>query len=126
MPAYNFQARFADLVESGAKRQTMRKSARGAAQGRPAYLFTGMRTKNCRRLGWGVITHVSAIEIREADGAFSAILYGYRGLAEICLKGADFDEFARQDGFNDGNDLMIWLDKNYKSRAFSGCLIEWV
>lgn len=44
MPAYNFQERFAGAVESGQKRQTIRKTDKGAQPGSKAYLYTGQRT----------------------------------------------------------------------------------
>ena len=53
MPALNFQAQFAPLVESGEKRQTIRayrKDGRDPTPGCKLYFFTGMRTKACRPL----------------------------------------------------------------------------
>ena len=51
MPAYNFKKKFAKLVESGEKRQTIRKARkRPTVVGDPLYLYTGMRTKECRKL----------------------------------------------------------------------------
>ena len=63
MPAYNFQARFAPLVESGQKRQTIRRTAKCAMPGATAYLYTGQRTEHCRKIGEGTITDVLRIEI---------------------------------------------------------------
>lgn len=48
MPALNFKAQFAPLVESGAKRRTIRafrKDKRDPKQGDTLYLYTGLRTK---------------------------------------------------------------------------------
>jgi hypothetical protein len=51
MVAYNFQKTFAPLVESGQKRQTLRfPRRRDARPGEPLQLFTGQRTKYCRKL----------------------------------------------------------------------------
>jgi len=51
MPALNFQSRFADLVASGKKRQTIRPVRRHPIKaGDLLHLFTGMRTKRCKRL----------------------------------------------------------------------------
>ena len=52
MPAYTFQSRFAPLVASGEKRQTIRAigKRRHAAVGDRIQLYTGMRTKACRKL----------------------------------------------------------------------------
>lgn len=52
MVAYNFKACFAPLVESGKKRQTIRAEGkrRHARPGDRLQLYTGMRTKACRKL----------------------------------------------------------------------------
>ena len=54
MPALNFQKQFAAIVESGQKRQTIRAYRKGGRDPKPGdtlYLYTGMRTKQCRKLG---------------------------------------------------------------------------
>ena len=53
MPAYNFQKQFVLLIENGEKRQTIRacrKDGRKTKAGNILYLYTGMRTKGCRKL----------------------------------------------------------------------------
>jgi hypothetical protein len=53
VPALNFQSRFAPLILAGTKRSTIRrrrKDRRDPKPGQTLYLFTGMRTKSCRRL----------------------------------------------------------------------------
>lgn len=52
MVAYNFQAQFADAVHRGFKRQTIRAPRKhGHVQaGAPVQLYTGMRTRGCRKL----------------------------------------------------------------------------
>ena len=50
MVAYNFQKQFADAVERGEKRQTIRaprRDGRHAKVGDKLQLYTGMRTKQC-------------------------------------------------------------------------------
>ena len=49
MVAFSFKAQFADLVASGKKTQTIRQTAR-AKPGDRLQLYTGMRTKKCRKL----------------------------------------------------------------------------
>ena len=58
MPALNFRAEFADAVERGEKCQTIRayrKDGRNPKPGDTLHLYTGMRTRACRRLAvfWG-------------------------------------------------------------------------
>lgn len=52
MPAYNFKPRFADAVQHGEKRQTIRAigKRRHARPGQPIQLYTGMMHKTCRKL----------------------------------------------------------------------------
>lgn len=52
MAAYNFQKRFATLIESGDKNHTIRRigKRRHASPGEAIQLYTGMRTKFCRKL----------------------------------------------------------------------------
>jgi hypothetical protein len=52
MVAYNFKPQFAPLVEAGTKLQTIRaeRRSRHAAPGEAIQLYTGMRTKACRKL----------------------------------------------------------------------------
>ncbi len=49
MVALSFSPKFADAVASGLKKQTIRQSARAKA-GQALQLYTGQRTKNCRKL----------------------------------------------------------------------------
>ena len=54
MPALNFKKEFADKVASGEKRQTiraLRKDGKNPRPGQKLYLYTGMRTKYCRKCG---------------------------------------------------------------------------
>lgn len=55
MVAYNFQARFAPDVAAGRKLQTIRAEGRRAhaKAGDRVQLYTGMRTKACRKLAEG-------------------------------------------------------------------------
>ena len=51
MPAYNFMKQFAPLIENGVKTTTIRKRRkRPTRPGDTLYLYTGMRTKDCRKL----------------------------------------------------------------------------
>lgn len=51
MVAYSFQCQFVPLIEAGTKLQTMRpQRKRHARVGEPIQLFTGMRTRACRKI----------------------------------------------------------------------------
>lgn len=126
MPAYNFQARFSPLVASGQKRCTIR--GRAAQPGQTAHLFTGMRTKACKRLGQGRITACTPIEIGNHNGSAKCKLKG----RFITFKA--FEALAKQDGFTGVAEMAAWFAITYgqKTRAmlewtpyFTGFLIEW-
>lgn len=52
MPALNFTPSLAPKVKDMSKRMTIRqRRKRPFAVGEPLYLFSGMRTRNCQRLG---------------------------------------------------------------------------
>lgn len=119
MPALNFQPRFADLVESGQKTQTIRKTLRGKV-GDTVQLYTGQRTKNCRKLGEGTITGVHWFFLRRlADGR------PYMLIASLPADFANMNEFAKRDGFADANEMFAWFEKQH-GLPFDGFLYKWV
>lgn len=125
MPAYNFKKQFASLVESGQKRQTIRKTAKRAKRGAKAYFYTGQRTAHCRKIGEGTITSVRPIEIgRHACGE------PYASITELDGRHTHFahymlDLFAQDDGFASGEEMAAWFEAQY-GLPFTGYLHEWV
>ena len=117
MPALNFQARFAPLVESGEKRQTIRacrKDGRDPKVGDTLYLYTGQRTKACRKLGEAVCIdrfhvfidwHTLEIDNRPCDAV-------------------EADEIARMDGLPSWTALAGWID-HYHGLPFDGFMFRW-
>lgn len=127
MPTLNFQARFADSVESGAKRQTIRKlGKRRWKAGDIAYLHTGQRLKHGdprkRFLGVSVITQVHEFII---DGPTMYI-------DDIQLTQQQMIDLARDDGFGGKNgeysssvmEMRLWFFKTH-GFPFIGQLIKW-
>lgn len=115
MVAYNFQRRFADDVATGRKRQTIRaprKDNRHAKPGDRLQLYTGMRTKACRKLDEGICKISTYCAIRE-DG----ITLGNHPRVDI-------DEFAVADGFEDFESMKTWFRKTH-GLPFIGQLIVW-
>ena len=122
MPAINYQARFAPLVEKLHKRQTIR-----AWRKRPfrpddtLYHYTGMRTPQCRRLLTSVC--LSALPI--------LIVHQYNGLRWIQIDGIpytkaglDYEKFANLDGFKtEGEFFQFFVPK--PGTSFTGQLIKW-
>ncbi len=68
MPAINFKAQFASDVELGIKRQSIRpRGKRVYKVGDKLTLYTGQRTKACRKLGTAIISEVFDIDIVFTD-----------------------------------------------------------
>lgn len=119
MPALNFQPRFADMVESGQKRQTIRKTLRGKV-GDTVYLYTGQRTKNCRKLGEGRIVAIHEVSIHRGV-VFRDVVF----LGDRLLSAQDNNFLAAADGFADSAEMFDWFETVH-GLPFDGFLYKWV
>lgn len=115
MVAYNFQSRFASLIESGVKRQTIRAlgSRRHASAGELLQLYTGQRTKHCRKLLEAECLSVQAIEISPGGGIY---------LDDEWLHPSRAFGLAKQDGFENLDEFMVFFADRL---PFEGLLIRW-
>jgi hypothetical protein len=123
MIAYNFQTQFAPQIETGSpdpKTLTLRRPrqhpARHANAGEPIGLWTGLRSKEAKRRGVGLVTvralvsfyphglrAVSDLRTHTAlDPVSDALLRDLEDLAG--------DTFARRDGFENWPALWRWHD----------------
>lgn len=127
MPAYNFKAQFAPAVEAGTKLCTIR--GRAAKVGTTAYLYMGMRTKACRKLGQGTIVHCSNITLGYAEAGYPRAIFG-----EYHIKYEEFSRLAEADGFATPRDMVDFFRDQYKTvtpvdgggtNVFSGFMITW-
>ena len=115
MPAYNFKAEFALLVENGSKRQTIRKKRKRPTQvGDILYLYTGMRTKRCRSLGKAICLAADSISI---------------GRDQIILAGRELElteaiSLYRDDGFSCLAEFLGFFEELY-GLPFEGILLKW-
>lgn len=120
MTALNFHAQFADKVQRGKKRQSIRalwKDGRFPYNtGRDLQLYTGMRTKKCRKLGDAICTSVIPIEIYKHE----AIMLGKRE-----FQSAEERRFIKDDGFDMPSDFYSFFSEHY-GLPFSGMVIRWV
>ncbi len=135
MPAYNFKAQFSPAVEAGQKLCTIR--GRAAKVGTTAYLYTGMRTKACRKLAQGTIVDCININLGyEKDGTPRLNLeMTYKNLCnskEINL--LNFTQLAKADGFSSSLEMVNFFRDTYKISkptidggifVFSGYMITW-
>ncbi len=118
MPALNFKKQFAPAVESWEKRQTIRarrKDKRDPVAGQTLYLFTGMRTKGCRRLGEIICKETQPICIEENMD----IIVGTH-----CLSTVEEMEIAKKDGFDSRVDFYQFFKKTH-GLPFHGLIIKW-
>lgn len=115
MPALNYQKQFAELVEDSRKKQTIRALRKYPIRWQDRlYHYTGMRTKNCRKLGESIASVVSEITISEtAVKVDGQVLY-----RESVL------QLAKADGFNTVEDFMEYFSTNH-GLPFRGQLIKW-
>jgi hypothetical protein len=118
MPALNFQARFAEPVEQREKRTTIRRERKDIWPGRMLYLYTGMRTKGCCKLGESLCCGVTRVRI-DSDGRMC--------LGSQWLDYASTAELARVDtaGLLDADQFIAFFRETY-TLPFVGVLITWL
>lgn len=133
MVAYNFQEQFAPAIEAGLKRQTTRpiRKNRHAKIGEKLQLFSGLRTKECRKLlaKEPVCSAVDAIEIHLSNCTPTKI-------ERIVINGRELPDeeievFAKADGFH-GNatqtardEMAVFFQRFYGGGVFRGRVIHW-
>ncbi len=118
MVAYNFQKEFSSDVETGKKRQTIRahrKDGRHAKPGDKLQLYTGMRTKSCRKLVDPDPTCTSTEEITIAQDGISYSDGGVSMTPEVV---------AKRDGFATFEAMAEFFRKTH-GLPFTGVLIRW-
>lgn len=115
MPALNFKKQFAPKVESGAKRQTIRAIRKTPFKtGDILYLYTGMRTRSCRKLGEAKALEVIPVEITTRTMRINGVLQ----------LDQDSEKIAKEDGFDSFFDMMHWFFHTH-GLPFEGQLIKW-
>lgn len=117
MVALNFKKQFAPAILSGEKTGTIRAPRRDgrpvAVPGRPLTLYTGMRTKGCRKIRETVCLSVQPVLIRDA-----LTIYVNRVL--LIAPSA----FARADGFPSLDELIAFFESTH-GLPFEGFLVKW-
>ena len=120
MAILNFHKRFAEKVEAGTKRQTIRNFRLYPIQvGDKLYLYTGLRTKHTRKLLESVCLRNRVIRITRRSITIQDM---------ATIKFSDtfkLNRFAREDGFKDWAEMKAWWLKVHKL-PWTGNLIEWL
>jgi len=133
MVAYSFAPQFAEPIVARIKRQTVRGNRkRHARPGEPLQLYTGMRTKHCRKL---LDRDPICLDVRDIVIDFAP--RNPKLIMSIEIEGVRLDDdqiedFAIADGF--GSALAdgfarrrmgeFWL-KNHVFAPFKGVVIRW-
>lgn len=133
MVAYSFNTAFVADIEAGTKRQTIRlPRKRHARPGEMVQLFTGMRTKHCRKIIPDQLC-VGVDEVRFDLRQGTALLW----VNGIPIIGGARDDYAIGDGFRgfprDGDAVHIppfrhmtkWWRLTHGSILFTGVAIRW-
>lgn len=106
MPAYNFQAQFVPMILAGTKRHTIRRRRKQPTRvGDILWLFTGLRTKECRLLVGANCTRIEPITIWPFE---------QRIIANI-----DFsvNQLAFGDGFGNLAEFFNFFKKTYRKEV---------
>lgn len=117
MPALNFKKQFAEAVESGKKRQTIRAyraDGRNPKHGQTLFLYTGMRTKGCRKLREDECKSVIPISIDTDVIAYDGVPVDWPLMEDV----------AKADGFESFYDLRDFFQQEH-GLPFNGLLIHW-
>jgi uncharacterized protein YqfB (UPF0267 family) len=125
--AYNFNSAFVEDVAAGRKRQTVRRHRkRHVRPGEFIQLFTGMRTRHCRKL-----TEIDPVCLRVDEIEIDVAV---RGIAAMRINGIplskeDQDAFARADGFGGFafplQTMGHWWRRIHGGGTFRGVVIIW-
>lgn len=116
MPALNFKKQFAAAVEAGKKRQTIRAERKQPIWlGDTIYLYTGMRTKQCRLLSVAICSHKASITISKRR---KVKING----REISLE--QMNLLAMDDGFTHFKPLGDFFEEVH-GLPFHGQIIRW-
>ena len=116
MPSFNFLPKFAPMVEQGIKTQTIRRVRKHQPRpGQTAYLFAGMRTGKCRRLGAHPITSVQSFHISGDEECF---------VDGEMMEPDQVEALALADGFQGAEKFLSFFRERY-GLPFDGDLIKW-
>ena len=114
---------FIDKILSGAKRQTIRRAGPKWANvkaGDKLTLYTGLRTKACRKLGEAVVKYIGKVKLYKA-GLIGAITCE----GEYWLTEDEIDRLTKLDGFDDIYDFWKFFDAHYPERPIEMVVIRW-
>lgn len=117
MPLLNFKKQFVQKILSGEKKQTIRAMRKRPFKvGDRLYLYTGCRTKQCKKIGEAVCVKVDKIEMTYKKNKFKV----YKNYYQMCV--AEIIDIAQNDGFTG---LKTFFDFFKDRLPFTGQIIYW-
>lgn len=115
---------FIDKILSGEKRQTIRRASDKWANVRAGdrlTLYTGLRTKECRKLGEAVVESITPIFLTPATGrAWVRLPFGLAGLRDD-----DLEFIALMDGFPNLSRFWEFFAEKYGFETLEFYVIRW-
>jgi hypothetical protein len=103
MVAFNFKEQFVPNIKKGIKKQTIRKTIR-CKKGDKLELYTGMRTKQCKKIKDTICIDIYPIAITENKLS--------SGRTQLITK-TNLDNFAIKDGFKNWEDFKLFFKIHY-------------
>lgn len=131
MVAFSFKGQFAAPILAGTKRQTIRAGRnRPPRVGERLQLYTGMRTKHCRKIIPDPICTEVRVVCIEVDPAHPQIIASI-DFGDFKLRDHEIERFARADGFAGTGECSarramgnFWM-RHHGPGEFLGLLIRW-
>lgn len=115
---------FIDKVLSGEKRQTIRCNSqkwKNVKAGDKLTLYTGLRTKKCRKLGEAVVESITPITLQSVDDWVEA----HTPLGDFMLYYPDLEDLSGRDGFDSVRDFFLFFYNTYIERELEMVVIRW-
>ncbi len=115
---------FIDKILSGEKRQTIRRAGfkwKSVKVGDKLTLYTGLRTKHCRKLGEAVVESNQTILLARS-------FYGVKKFTRsgaYWLTDEEVSILAKQDGFDNLDDFWAFFENHYDENTEIFKVIRW-
>lgn len=122
MPAFNFKGQFVERINAGTKGGTIRNYGKRAPvrEGQTLYLYTGQRTKWCRK-----IKDAPCVEVWDVHVGATIIALKRNGASVVLDTLTELNQFAITDGFPDWNTMKRYWELN-GGLPFNGFHARWI
>lgn len=141
MVAYSFKRMFFTPIKVGLghiehipgteyvpKRQTIRAigKRRHARPGETLQLYTAMRTKQCEKIGDAHCVSVESVAMKIGKHSLCILVGGEGDKLGTAIVGGLIHDFARSDGFPNGEEMLAFWKKEHPGVTdFKGVIIKW-